>query len=166
MARIKVNWGQLNDLGKRTIENKDAFETSRARLQELVDELMNYWKGQDAENYHERATDFFEYLKNETNHMEKWGKYFDKASNNYKSGVEEGLKNIKQTNAMIEEAIVNPESALVSDDMSYVSSGVNVGEHFNFADGGDASNGIIPHSDSDPISYIPELNNPVNGGSN
>ena len=117
MGRIKVNWGELNDLGKRTIENRDTFETSRARLQELVDELMNYWKGQDAENYHERATDFLEYLKGETKHMEKWGKYFGKASDNYKSGVEEGLKDIKQTNAMIEEVIVNPESALVSEDI-------------------------------------------------
>lgn len=133
MARIKVNWGELNSLGKRTIENRNTFETSRSRLQELVDELMNYWKGQDAENYHERATDFFNFLKGETKHMEKWGNYFGKASDNYKSGVEEGLKDIKQTNATIEEVIVNPQSILVSEDIMSLTSSAEYGGTFNFA---------------------------------
>ena len=117
MARIKVNWAKLDGLGKRTLENRDTFEAARTRLQELADELMNYWKGDDAENYHERITIFLDYLKGETEFMEKWSKYFGRASGNYKSGVEEGLKNIKQTNAIIDEATGNPKAMLVDEGM-------------------------------------------------
>ena len=138
MTRIKVNWAKLDGLGKRTMENKNTFETSRAKLQELVDELMNYWKGQDAENYHEKATTFLDYLKGETEFMDEWGKYFAKASGNYKSGVEEGLKNIKQTNALIGEVVVNPKSILIEDKSLDMSSEFVVGEAFSMGDPDDA----------------------------
>ena len=151
MARIKVNWGELNSLGKKTIENRNTFETSRSRLQELVDELMNYWKGQDAENYHERATDFFNFLKGDTNHMERWGNYFGRASDNYKSGVEEGLKDIKQTNAELEEIIVNPQTALVSEDILSLTSDTHYGDVFTFSDVSSKSTGSFGEKTIDSV---------------
>ena len=175
MSRIKVNWGKLDALGKRTMENKNTFETSRSRLQELVDELMNYWKGQDAENYHEKATTFLDYLKGETEFMDEWGKYFSKASGNYKSGVEEGLKNIKQTNALIGEVVANPKSILIEDKSLDLSSEFVVGEAFSMEDPDDAPRVYSPtgeikpfedttHVKTGPIDEIPENHGPFKSG--
>ncbi len=178
MPKIKVDWEKLDGMSKRTLENRDTFETSRARLQELVDELMNYWKGQDAENYHERATAFLDYLKGETDHMDRWGKFFGRASGNYKSGVEEGLKSVKKATSVIEEAIVNPKALLIEDNMI----GTEYNETFTMAPDDQSANVVDGRHISElktevsnqsghldgrtvpgPIDQIPENNGPKQG---
>ena len=104
MAKVlKVNWNEVNKLGKRTFENTKKFEESRARFQEIINSIPNCWEGIDSNHFVNNANLFLESLKSETKYMESWIEFFEKTGHIYRETVNDKAEKIKRDREMFQD---------------------------------------------------------------
>lgn len=100
---INVNWSQVKDLGKRTLNNQEEFEICRAKLQEICNSVSTCWKGIDADSFITSTNNFYNSLKTDSAYLETWGDFFNKSSMAYSTTVEEGAMRVRQARDLFEE---------------------------------------------------------------
>ncbi len=103
MANLKVNWLEVSDLSKRTLNNSSDFEKARERYQEIINSIPTCWGGKDAETFVTNANNFLEYLKNDTQYLEDMGNFFKKGSKMYDGVVSEHEEKFKRLNQILQE---------------------------------------------------------------
>ena len=86
---LKVDYKEVNELGKRTKTYKEEFETIRKKYLELVGNLEECWQGGDSSTYRLKFELFLNYLSNETDSLEEWEEFFTNSSSMYKGTEEE-----------------------------------------------------------------------------
>ena len=59
---FKVNWTELKKLGDSAKKTSDDLNTSRLKVQEIVNSLPECWEGTDSEAFIKRYNDFLNYL--------------------------------------------------------------------------------------------------------
>lgn len=98
MARLGINWHEVSDLSKRTLENSEEFEDARSKYQETILSLEDCWKGLDARLFIINANKFLDYLKNDSDYLNEMGNFFKVGSTKYNSVVDEHENEMKKYN--------------------------------------------------------------------
>lgn len=105
MGQLRVNWREVSDLSKRTLENSAEFEDARDKYQKIIQSLGDCWKGSDAATFITNADNFLEYLKNDSNYMSEMGNFFKTGSNRYNGVVDEYEEKMSRYNQRFEEEV-------------------------------------------------------------
>ncbi len=92
---IDINWAELKNMGNKTADNYTELEKSRQKILEIILSINECWKGKDSTVFINNAGNYMKLLGNETEKLNEWSNYFNKSSNRYKGGVEEGLKKVR-----------------------------------------------------------------------
>lgn len=103
MHKLDVNWLEVSELGRRTLNNCEEYETARNNYQRIINELYDCWDGSDADTFIIVANDFLEYLKGNTRQLDALSKAFNASSKFYGSTVEEHTEKYKRINDLLEE---------------------------------------------------------------
>jgi hypothetical protein len=103
MNSLKVNWGKLNTLGNTTEENILEFEKYRLLFEKEIKNVSTYWTGTDAVVYQSKALEFFETIKKDVDYLYEWATYFKNMSNVYNGVEQDGLQQLRNTIAMLED---------------------------------------------------------------
>ena len=103
MANLKVNWLEVSNLSKRTLNNSEDFENARQKYQDIINSLSRCWKGTDAETFIINANHFLEYLKNDTEYLGRMGEFFDKGSKMYNGVVSDHEEKMIRFNQVLQE---------------------------------------------------------------
>jgi len=115
--KIKVNWTQVFDLGKRTENNVIEFELARQRIIQNLDQLKEHWQGADAERFINNATNYMEKMKKDVDYFGEWAEYFKKSSGRYNDQVESGYRKVQALRDEFEQPHPNANSLLVEEDL-------------------------------------------------
>ena len=51
MRTVKVNWREVSELSKRTLNNYEEFERARENYQSIINTIPQCWKGTDSETH-------------------------------------------------------------------------------------------------------------------
>ena len=100
---VKVNWKEVSDLSRRTLNNSEQFEEARKRYQEIINTLPLCWRGTDSETFVTNANHFLNYLKNDSEYLKDMGNFFKAGSNMYNSVVNEHEEKTRRLNQRLEE---------------------------------------------------------------
>ena len=91
---LKVNFVELHKAGDKFANTADDFEGIRKRMQVLVSDIPNEWKGEDANKLVNTFNNYLESLKSETNYLREWSNFFKSSSSMYGTDYNESLKKI------------------------------------------------------------------------
>ena len=100
MRKIGVNWYEVSELSKRTLNNSEEFEAARKKYQETLLSINENWEGPLAEKFIVDSYNFLEQLKNQSNYLSDMGNVFKKSSRKYSGVVEEHEERIKRMNQL------------------------------------------------------------------
>lgn len=103
MRTVKVNWREVSELSKRTLNNYEEFERARENYQSIINTIPQCWKGTDSETFVTNANQFLDYLKNETSYLSDMGNFFKAGSNMYNSTVSEHEEKIRRLNQRLDD---------------------------------------------------------------
>jgi uncharacterized protein YukE len=77
---ININWDNVRDLSRNTLENFTKFEESRQNIEKLVASIPECWEGVDSNAFQSNLGNYAKGLKNDTQYFEYLSNYFDNAS--------------------------------------------------------------------------------------
>ena len=77
---ININWDNVRDLSRSTLENFNKFEESRQNIEKLVESIPECWEGVDANAFQSSLNNYTKALKNDTQYFEYLSTYFDNSS--------------------------------------------------------------------------------------
>lgn len=97
MRKLKVNWDELSQTGKDIEDNILEFEKNRILFENEIDNVSNYWTGDDAVVYQSKALEYLGKLKLDVDYLYDWARYFDKSSKVYNGVEEDGLQRIRNS---------------------------------------------------------------------
>src|SRR5574344_3632 len=100
---LKVNWRDLNELGKKTINTSVLFEEGRKNYLDIIKSLDECWGGIDAYNFINNATNYLEYLKADSDYMMELGKFYSSGAKSYNEVIDENSENIKRKTELFEQ---------------------------------------------------------------
>ncbi len=103
MVKItKVNWKELDNLGKSFGDNTDEFIKIKGEIKDIINSLNDCWRGIDSYNYRRSFTNYLNYLDRDIAYLDNWSSHFKKSSLRYSSSVESGLSKVKNLNKQYE----------------------------------------------------------------
>ena len=97
MRKLVVNWSELDKTGKDFEDYVLDFEKNRLLLEKEVQNVSNYWTGDDAVVYQTKAIDNLEVLKKDVDYLYEWARYFKNSSKIYNGVEEDGLQKIRNS---------------------------------------------------------------------
>ena len=97
MRKLKVNWTELNNTGQNIEDYILEFEKNRLLFEKEIDNVVNYWTGNDSLVYQSKALDFLEGLRKDVDYLYEWATYFKKSSRVYNGVEEDGLQKIRSS---------------------------------------------------------------------
>ena len=92
--KLKVNFVELHKVGEKLDSKADEFENERKRMETLVSDIPNAWKGEDSTKLVNTFNNYLESLKSETNYLREWSNFFKSASSMYGADYNEQQKNV------------------------------------------------------------------------
>ena len=93
--RLKVNFVELHKVGDKLSSNAEEFENERKRMETLISNIPNAWKGEDSTKYVNVFTNYLESLKSETSYLREWSNFFKNTSSMYGNEYNESLRKIR-----------------------------------------------------------------------
>ena len=97
MRKLSVNWTELGQTGKDFEENVLEFEKNRLLFEKEIDNVANYWTGDDAIVFQSKALEYLGKLKNDVDYLYEWSRYFGRSSKVYNGVEEDGLQRIRNS---------------------------------------------------------------------
>lgn len=92
--KLKVNFVELHKVGNKLASNADEFERERKRMEALISEVPNSWKGEDATRFVNTFNSYLESLKSETSYLREWSTFFRSSGSMYGNEYNESMKKI------------------------------------------------------------------------
>lgn len=99
---LKINWNELNELGKKTTQTAELFEEGRYNFEQIIKSLNECWEGQDAFEFSKNSLQFLEYLKGDSNYLASLGRYYSNSSKSYNETVSTNAENIKKKTELLD----------------------------------------------------------------
>ena len=97
MRKLKVDWTELNNTGQNIEDYILEFEKNRLLFEKEIENIENYWTGNDSLIYQSKSLEYLEGLKKDVDYLYEWATYFKKSSRIYNGVEEDGLQKIRNS---------------------------------------------------------------------